>query len=117
MSGCIETATLFIDGPCRLCQKSARWVNLHAKNVSVLTLQSPEAQQLLPLSVTTPPFQGVVYLGRDGKVSVGQEAIVLLGQHMSQPWRLVCRLLPKSLYKFVATRRHLWGRDSSCSAV
>ncbi|MDA0729319.1 MAG: DCC1-like thiol-disulfide oxidoreductase family protein [Bacteroidetes bacterium] len=110
----MDAPQLFYDGPCRLCQRSVRWVHRRAPGVACIPLQSEEAQTKLPKVWTTPPLIGVVFVDAQGGIHVGHRALHALALHASAPWSLWLRLVPSWGYALVAQTRFLWGRNEGC---
>ena len=106
---------LFYDGPCRLCQRSVRWVRKHAPGVVCVPLQGEEAEARLPANLLTPPLQGVVFIDPAGQIHVAHRGIHALAPHASFPWRWLLRCVPGWGYRLVARTRSMWGRDEGCS--
>ena len=106
---------IFYDGPCRLCQRSVRWVRKQAPEVVCVPLQSEKAQALLPADLVTPPLQSVVFIDPAGVVHVAHRSLHALALHASFPWRWLLLYVPGWGYRLVARTRRIWGRDDACS--
>ena len=106
---------LFYDGPCRLCQRSVRWVHRHAPGVVCVPLQGEEAEARLPANLLTPPLQGVVFIDPAGQIHVAHRGLHALAPYASFPWRWLLRCVPGWGYRLVARTRSMWGRDEDCS--
>ena len=106
---------LCYDGPCRLCQRSVRWVRKHAPEVVCVPLQDNEAQTRLPADLVTPPFQGVVFIDPSGNIHVAHRGLRALAPHASRPWRWLLSCVPGWGYRLVARTRSIWGRDEGCA--
>ncbi len=106
---------LFYDGPCRLCQRSVRWVRKHAPGVVCVPLQGEEAQARLPNDLVTPPLQGVVFIDTADVVHIAHRGLRALATHTSFPWRWMLLCVPAWGYALMASTRHFWGRDDACS--
>lgn len=112
--GSVNPPLLFYDGPCRLCQRSVRWVLRRAPIVTCLPLQGDEAERRLPPDCLSLPLKGVVVVDAAGEVHVGHRALKALAPYVSGPWRFALRCTPKWGYALVAQTRFLWGRGDSC---
>ena len=111
----VERPLLFFDGPCRLCQRSVRWVNRHAPDVVCIPLQSEQALESLGADLVQPPLKGVVVVDRRGVAHVGHRGLRALSVHVKGPMSLALRCVPGPVYWLVARTRFLWGRDDACS--
>ena len=68
------------------------------------------AEELLPLSMRTPPLQGVVLWHPADGTALGSEALKKLSRHLRRPWCWCFRWTPAWVYRWVALRRNQLAR-------
>jgi predicted DCC family thiol-disulfide oxidoreductase YuxK len=105
---------LFFDADCAFCTHIARWVTpiLARRQFAVAPLQDPRVAALLGLMPQQLLLE-IKFLGPDGRVSGGADAIVALAREFwwAQPFVWVAKApfvlkAMRSAYRWVAARRH-----------
>lgn len=116
---------LLFDGVCTLCDASVRFVMRHdrAGRIRFASLQSAAAQPLLAgAGLDAQYLDSLVFVDEGGRVRVGAEAALAVGERLDAPWSALARAgrrLPRGLreaaYRWVARHRYrIFGRREAC---
>ena len=104
------TATLVYDGDCAFCTSSVRWVTRLRLRVDVVTPW--QHTDLGQLGLTRQQCEAKVqWVGDDGRVSSGHEAVARLLLRSALPWRVPGALLLLPPLSWVASRVYDWVAD------
>lgn len=116
-------AAMLFDGTCKLCNGWAEFVIRHDRDhrIQLVTVQSPEGQQLLKWAgLPTDRFNTIVLIA-DNHFSIRSEAMFKILEIMPVPWRwlTLARIIPGAfrdwLYDRIALNRYrLFGRYDAC---
>lgn len=113
---------VFFDGVCNLCNGFVNYLIDHdsQENLLFASLQSTEANQLLPAEITA-TMDSVVLLAPDGKIYRESAAVLKIAGLLGGMYRglAVFAVLPVGvrdrLYKWVAANRYRWfGKKDVC---
>ena len=120
----MSDSIIIFDGVCNLCHWSVRLIMRHDRKQQFrfVTLQSPEAKELLnSAGFHQPDLGSVVYL-ENGQAFLKSEAFFRIAKKMDGFYNmlLIFRLLPTriadKIYRLIAMNRNKWfGKMDQCS--
>ncbi len=104
------TPVLIYDGDCGFCTRSVRLVERLPVEVRIVAWQDAD---LTALGTTEVRAQHeVLWVGVDGRVSGGAEAVAALLKHARFPWPLPGWIMSAPLVSTVADRVYRWVADN-----
>ena len=115
--------TLYFDGVCNFCSSSVHFVLEHEREPTLrfASLQSAQAQALLPPLGIDPADLDSVVLVKDGKAYARSAAALETTRYLKPPWSWlhVFMFIPRPLrdfvYKIIAVNRYrLFGKKDEC---
>ena len=111
----MEKMVLLFDSGCKLCNSSIKFVTKGdpQQKIKQIALQSAEGQEILAAQPYLQDVNSIILILNE-KVFIESDAILILAQHLSFPYKLFAAgfIIPKkwrdAIYRWIAKNRYKW---------
>ncbi len=111
----MEKMVLLFDSGCKLCNSSIKFVTKGdpQQKIKQIALQSAEGQEILAAQPYLQDVNSIILIVNE-KVFIESDAILILAQHLSFPYKLFAAgfIIPKkwrdAIYRWIAKNRYKW---------